>query len=188
MLTVSVKAITAATISLAYQVTNTENTDIFVADILYRPAADGSLSADPQFAYVMPTENGVLYTGKLLLKVPQGMRIGSPDTPYFRRVVPGETISGEIVLTNPAMPYHPYDSYALGENPFAISRIIVQIGVISAAKIKPDEGVLRPAPTIGPAHFKADYGYGLDYQEVLQAELDVANTGAAFLPITAVDR
>ncbi|WP_299473056.1 hypothetical protein [uncultured Roseibium sp.] len=188
MLTVTVKAITAASISIAYQVTNTENTDLYVADLLYRPAANGSLSVDPQFAYTMPAENGLLYTGKLMLQIPDGMRVETTDAPYYRRVVPGETISGEIVLTNPAMPYHPYDSYILGENPFAISRIIVQIGVISAAKIKPDEGVMIPAPAIGLAHFKADYGYGLDYQEVLQAELDVANTGATFLPITAVDR
>nr|WP_319383340.1 hypothetical protein [uncultured Roseibium sp.] len=37
------------------------------------------------------------------------------------------------------------------------------------------------------AFFKADHGYGLQYQRVLMAELDVTNSDAAFLPVTGVD-
>lgn len=187
MLTVSIKAITAASFALAYQITNTDQADIYVADLVYKPAADGNLTVDPKTAYVIPTDDGTLYVGKLLLKVPEGMKVESTEKPYYRRLAPGESLAGEIVFPNPAVAFHPYNNYRLGENPFAARRIVVQIGVISARDLKPDEATLTPAPDFGPAYFKADYGYGLQYQTVLDAEIDVTNTGAAFLPVTGVD-
>jgi len=183
MLTVTVKTITAAYIALSYQVTNTETTDIYVADLLYRMAADGSQSVDPTLAYVMPQADGTLFTGKLILKIPAGMKVESPELPYFRRLGPGETLSGEIVLQNPAEAYHPYDSYRLGETAEPVTRIVVQIGLIRGADLKPGEATLSPAPQIGPDYFKPDYGFGLDYQRTEQGEITGLQPGATFYPV-----
>lgn len=188
MLTLSVKTVTAAYIALSYQVTNTETTDIYVADLLYQPAADGSLSIDPRTAYVMPQADGTLYTGKLIMRIPDGMKVESPELPYFQRLGPGETISGEIVLTNPAKAYHPYDSYRLGETPQAVARIVFQIGVIRGSDLKPGEATLSPAPQVGPGYFKPDYGFGLEYQVTEQAEAAALPPGASFFPVEAIER
>lgn len=188
MLTLSVKTITAAYIALSYQVTNTEATDIYVADLLYRPAAGDSLSADPRVAYVMPQADGTLFTGKLIMGIPDGMKVESPDLPYFRRLQPGQTLSGEIVLANPAEAFHPYDSYRLGDTPQPVQRIVLQIGIIRGSDLKPGEATLSPAPQVGPDFFKPDYGFGLDYQITEQAEATPLPPGASFLPVVSVDR
>ncbi len=188
MLTVTIKAITAAYISLSYQVTNTDATDIYVADLLYRIAADGSQSVDPKLGYVMPMADGTLYAGKFLMRIPEGLKVESADVPYFRRLGPGQSLNGEIELPNPARPYHPYVTYQLGETPQPVARIVVQVGVIRAGDLKPDEGTLRQAAQMGPDYFVADYGYGLQYQAFLQSEIQTLQTGAAFYPVLSANQ
>ncbi|MHA7777140.1 hypothetical protein [Roseibium sp. M-1] len=186
MLTVTIKTITAAYIAMSYQVTNTEPADIYVADLLYRSAAGGSLSVDPQLAYVMPQDDGTLYLGKFLMAIPNGMKVESPDLPYFRRLAPGETVSGEIVISNPASPYHAYQSFKLGETPVAVTRFVVQVGYIRGSDLKPGEATLTPAPHAGPDLFTPDYGMALGYQVLMQGTIQPAPQGAAFFPVLGV--
>ena len=188
MLTVTIKAITAAYISLSYQVTNTDATDIYVADLLYLIAADGSQAVEPTLGYVMPVADGTLYTGKFLMRIPEGLKVESPDLPYFRRLGPGQTLTGEIQLANPAHPYHPYTSYRLGDQPLPVHRIVMQIGIIRGMDLKPGEGTLRPARQMNPDYFVPDYGFGLQYQTILESQVQISQPGAGYYPVLSVAR
>ena len=158
-------------VAISYVVHNLRAGKIYVFNVLYHNDVQGNRTLDPELAYVIPSGNHTILVGKLLIPIPPGMKVESPEMPYLDPVEAGQALAGKISLHLPLHPFHPY--HAVTDAELDPSKLVVQIGFIDAARAAPMEALIEPAKGAGAGHFQCDYGLGLRYQETLTQEIRV---------------
>lgn len=168
ILTATITALTATSLTIGYDLVNDHKTTIYVADMLYAVAPDGGHRPDPTLAYAVAQVDGSLILSKELVPIPPGIKAERPEMPYFVAMQPGERRSGTIVLAQPIAPFHPYRAFTTAAAPQPVTNVTVRFGYLEADTFRKGEIVVEPRPS---GLFVADYGNALAHQKIATVTL-----------------
>lgn len=168
ILIASIISISTLAATVEYRVFNDSSFTIYVFDRLYAAPVRGVRAVDPALAYVT-TEGDQIIVGKFLLPVPRGLKVETPDIPYLAAVGPGDTLVGKIVLPLPLKIWNPYvERDAASLNLYGSAReIVIRLGYIDGSVMTKD----RPVVYQSPGGVICDYGYGIEFQQMLDKTL-----------------
>ena len=158
------------TIAVLYRLDNDRPSPIEVLDVLLRIENSGVSAPDMDLAYVLPEGPEGVAVGKYLAAEPEDREIEAPEVVLARRVAPGASVTGRMLLTVPLMAHHPYARVVAG-GPRRVVTMRVLLGFIDLSRIPPGREVFRPYPQPGlsvPMH-----GDAMLFQEILSVTLDL---------------
>ncbi|MCI5162396.1 MAG: hypothetical protein D3917_10360 [Candidatus Electrothrix sp. AX5] len=148
---------------------------IYVFNKIVNYNSQGNVIIDSLSGYAFPShKKGDIIIGKFLVSIPAGVKVESPDIPYLCELKSGEIIKSSLRLKVPLLIDHPYFfDKSNRDNKEKVKVIFFHIGIIDHAKIGEDEAVVEIAEEAGKDYFICDYGFGIEYQELLEEIVNV---------------
>lgn len=158
------------TLAVLYRLDNDRPSPVKVFDVLLRFENSGVSAPDMDLAYVLPEGPDGVAVGKYLVAEPDDREVEAPEVVLARRVAPGASVTGRMLLTVPLMPYHPYARIPAGGSR-RIATMRVLLGFIDVSRIPSDREVFRPYPK--PGLSEPMHGDAIGLQEILSVTLDL---------------
>jgi hypothetical protein len=180
MLTAKIESAADDVLCIDYRFTNDRIAELFVFNLLYRTSRDGSLTTDPQLAYVWPGDAQTTIIGKFLAPIPGGMKVEAPEIPFLQRVAPGGELSGMIAIRVPLARHRAYLPTAISRDPTGrVARLMIRIGFLDPKRFQANDAMVEPASDEPPGTFICDYGLGLARQEIAESVISLPSNGIA---------
>jgi len=157
---------TVDAITIVYTLRNTDETATDAFDVLYTADKTGKTTLDYSLCYVSVGEGGTLTAGKYMVKQPEdGRKFETAETPFMKRLEPGDALTGSCVIPLPLKTRTPYDdSVNVAEETIA-KGITLQIGYIRQDRVGRYAGPWKSDHRPSTGLYNVSYGNAIILQE-----------------------
>lgn len=173
-LTADIRLTDKPALVVRYRLENESREEVCVFDRFYRTLPSGERILDDDLAYVLFEDGRVIHVTRSAMRIPDGLKVESPEVPYARVVGPGQSVEGQVVVPVPVREVRPYQEPVDGTGGVGTSfrSVYFTVGVFR----KTADLQLRSLPRLSAGSFSVSYKDAMARQELVKSprvDLDV---------------